>query len=319
MVDVGEKDVTRRTAVAGGFIAVSLEVLEAVEKGTASKGDVLGVARVAAITAVKRTADLIPMCHPLNIDKCAVEFEIDRPNRRIHLTCTVKVSGRTGVEMEALTGVGVGLLTIYDMCKSMDKTMEIGGVRLLSKTGGRSGHFTAGAPPLPRRAAGPVTLAVSGLKNSGKTTLLERLIPRLSARGFRIGVVKHDGHDFSPDVEGTDTHRLLAAGALGVGIFSETKSMLVRTGGGVDETDLAGSLGGLDLIFLEGFKHSSHPKIEVLRGAVSTSPVCAPETMLAIATDLPLQLEGVPVCHLDDIERLGGLVEAHIRKRREDA
>jgi cyclic pyranopterin phosphate synthase len=312
MVDVGDKDVTRRTAVARGFIAVSPKVLEAVEKGTASKGDVLGVARVAAMMAVKRTSGLIPMCHPLNIDNCAVEFELDKPAGRIHLTCTVKVSGRTGVEMEALTGVSVGLLTIYDMCKSMDKTMEIGGVRLLEKTGGRSGHFTA------RRTAGPAFLAVSGVKNSGKTTLLEKLIPLLAARGFHSGVIKHDGHDFSPDVEGTDTHRLLTAGAAGVGIFSAVKSMLVRTGGGVDETDLARQLGGLDVIFLEGFKHSGHPKIEVVRGAVSTTPVCAPETLFALATDLPLHLEDVPVCHLDDIKRLGDLVETHIRKRRED-
>jgi len=324
MVDVGEKDITRRTAVARGFIAVSAKVLEAVEKGTASKGDVLGVARVAAIMAVKRTAGLIPMCHPLNIDNCAVEFEIDKPGRRIHLTCTVKVSGRTGVEMEALTGAGVGLLTIYDMCKSMDKTMEIGGVRLLEKTGGRSGHFTAGGaarsagPVFPDGPGAPAVLAVSGVKNSGKTTLIERLIPRLSERGFRSGVIKHDGHDFSPDVEGTDTHRFLAAGAVGVGIFSAEKSMLVRTGGGADETDLARHLGGPDIIFLEGFKHSGHQKIEVVRGAVSTSPVCAPETLLALATDLPLDLEGVPACHPDDIERLSGLVEAHIRKRWED-
>jgi cyclic pyranopterin phosphate synthase len=163
MVDVGGKDITRRTAVARGFIEVSAEVLEAVEKGTAAKGDVLGVARVAAIMAAKRAAGLIPMCHPLNIDNCAAEFEIDRPNRRIHLTSTVKTSGRTGVEMEALTSVGIGLLTIYDMCKSMDKNMEIGGVRLLSKTGGRSGHFTAGPS-----GRGPAVLAVSGVKSSPK-------------------------------------------------------------------------------------------------------------------------------------------------------
>ena len=314
MVDVGGKDITRRTAVAGGFIAVGAKVLEAVEKGTASKGDVLGVARVAAIMAVKRASGLIPMCHPLNIDHCAVDFELDRPGRRIHLTCTVEVSGRTGVEMEALTGVGIGLLTIYDMCKSMDKSMEIGGVRLIEKTGGRSGHFRAGASASPRRAA---VLAVSGVKNSGKTTLLERLIPRLAERGLKCGVIKHDGHDFSPDVEGTDTHRLLAAGALGVGIFSGTKSMLVQTGGNVDETDLARRLDGLDVIFLEGFKHSGYPKIEVVRGAASAAPVCAPETLLALATDLPFRPEGVPVCHPDDIERLSGIVETHLRKRLE--
>ena len=315
MVDVGEKDVTRRSAVARGSIAVSAEVLEAVEKRTTAKGDVLGVARVAAIMAVKRTAGLIPLCHPLNIDNCAVEFEIDRPGRLIHLTCAVKVSGRTGVEMEALTGVSIGLLTIYDMCKSMDKTMEIGGVRLLKKAGGRSGHFTAGpAGRSAGRAPGPAVLAVSGVKNSGKTTLIEKLISHLSERGFSCGVIKHDGHDFSPDVEGTDTHRLMAAGAAGVGIFSEAKSMLVRVGGGVDETELARHLGGSDLIFLEGFKRSGHPKIEVVRQAVSTTPVCAPETLLALATDLPIHLGGVPVCHPDDITRLGDLVESHIRK-----
>ncbi|MDR2725432.1 MAG: molybdopterin-guanine dinucleotide biosynthesis protein B, partial [Candidatus Adiutrix sp.] len=256
---------------------------------------------------------LIPLCHPLNIDNCAVEFEIDRPGRLIHLTCTVKVGGRTGVEMEALTGASIGLLTIYDMCKSMDKTMEIGGVRLMEKAGGRSGHFRAGGRST-GPGPGPAVLAVSGVKNSGKTTLIERLIPRLSERGFRCGVIKHDGHDFSPDVEGTDTHRLMTAGAAGVGIFSEARSMLVRVGGGVDEKELAGHLGGLDLIFLEGFKHSGHPKIEVVRQAVSTAPVCAPETLLALATDLPIRLGGVPVCHPDDITRLGELVESHIRK-----
>ena len=165
---------------------------------------------------------------------------------------------------------------------------------------------------------GPAVLAISGVKNSGKTTLIERLIPLLSERGFRSGVIKHDGHDFSPDVEGTDTHRLLTAGAAGVGIFSKAKSMLVRLGGGVDETDLARHLGGLDIIFLEGFKHSDYPKIEVLRGAVSTVPVCAPETMLALVTDLSFPMEGVPVCHPDDIERLVELVERHIRKKREN-
>jgi cyclic pyranopterin phosphate synthase len=143
MVDVGDKDVTRRTAKAGGFITMSAEALAAVEQGTVSKGDVLGVARVAAIMAMKRTAELIPLCHPLSLDHCAADFEIDRPGRRIRLTCTVKVSGRTGAEMEALTGVSIGLLAIYDMCKAVDKTMEMGGVGLLEKTGGRSGHFKA--------------------------------------------------------------------------------------------------------------------------------------------------------------------------------
>ena len=138
MVDVGKKEITNRIAKAGGYIIASLPVLEAIEKGTAAKGDVLGVAQVAAIMAVKRASDLIPMCHPLMIDNCSVEFKIDKPNLRIHIVCTVKLSGKTGVEMEALTGVSVGLLTIYDMCKAIDKTMEIGGIRLLEKKGGKS-------------------------------------------------------------------------------------------------------------------------------------------------------------------------------------
>jgi len=310
MVDVGGKDLTRRTARAGGFISVGAEALAAVEQGTAAKGDVLGLARVAAIMAMKRTAELIPLCHPLNLEHCAADFEIDRPRRRIHLVCTVKLRGRTGAEMEALTGVSVGLLTIYDMCKSLDKAMEIGGVRLISKTGGRSGRFTAH-----KSAGGPAILAVSGVKNSGKTTLIEKLIPWLAEKGFRCGVIKHDGHDFSPDVEGKDTYRFLAAGAEGIGIYSAAKAMLVRIGGGVDETVLARHFEDLDLIFLEGFKYSGYPKIEVLRGAASTEPACAPETLLALATDLPIHLEGVTICQLDNIERLGELVAAHIRKK----
>jgi cyclic pyranopterin phosphate synthase len=106
--------------------------------------------------AMKRAAELIPLCHPLNLEHCAADFEIDRPGRRIRLTCTVKVSGRTGAEMEALTGVSIGLLAIYDMCKSVDKTMEMGGVGLLEKTGGRSGHFKA------RRQAGDRAPTASG-------------------------------------------------------------------------------------------------------------------------------------------------------------
>ncbi|MCL2399724.1 MAG: cyclic pyranopterin monophosphate synthase MoaC [Defluviitaleaceae bacterium] len=140
MVDVGKKEITDRVAKAGGFIKVSSVVLDAVEKGTATKGDVLGVARIAAIMAVKRTSDLIPMCHPLAIDSCSVEFEIDKTNMRIYLICAVKLTGKTGVEMEALTGVSVGLLTIYDMCKALDKNMEIGGIRLIEKKGGKSSH-----------------------------------------------------------------------------------------------------------------------------------------------------------------------------------
>ncbi|MCI5902801.1 MAG: cyclic pyranopterin monophosphate synthase MoaC [Blautia sp.] len=141
MVDVSEKNVTRRTALAVGKICVCQEIIEAVTAGTVKKGDVLGVARVAGIMGVKRTSDLIPMCHPLPILKCSVDFQIHPEAGEICAFCEVKTEGKTGVEMEALTGVQVALLTIYDMCKAIDKRMVITDVHLVNKTGGKSGTF----------------------------------------------------------------------------------------------------------------------------------------------------------------------------------
>lgn len=141
MVDVTEKRETSRTAVAKGKIRVSPDTMKAIRGGNASKGDVLGVARVAGIMAVKRTSDLIPLCHPLLIGKTTVDFHIDETACEIECVCTAKVQGQTGVEMEALTGVSVALLTIYDMCKAIDKRMEIGSIHLAKKTGGKSGEF----------------------------------------------------------------------------------------------------------------------------------------------------------------------------------
>ncbi len=141
MVDVSEKRETSRMAVAKGKIRVSADTMLAISEGSAAKGDVLGVARVAGIMAVKRTSDLIPLCHPLLIGKTAVDFTADAEKCEVECTCTVKVRGQTGVEMEALTGVTVALLTIYDMCKAIDKRMEIGGIHLAQKTGGKSGEF----------------------------------------------------------------------------------------------------------------------------------------------------------------------------------
>ena len=141
MVDVSEKDVTSRVAVASGIIRVNADVMDAILNQKVKKGDVLGVARVAGIMAVKQTPHLIPMCHTLLISKCSVDFEIDKEALVIKAICTVKVEGKTGVEMEALTGVSVTLLTIYDMCKAIDKHMEMTDIRLESKEGGKSGTF----------------------------------------------------------------------------------------------------------------------------------------------------------------------------------
>lgn len=139
MVDVTSKPETEREASAAGRIIVNREVFQAIKAGTAAKGDVLGVAATAGIMGAKRTSELIPMCHILPITNCKINFEMDADECAIYCECTVKVTGKTGVEMEALTGVSVALLTIYDMCKAMDKTMEIGGIFLVKKTGGKSG------------------------------------------------------------------------------------------------------------------------------------------------------------------------------------
>lgn len=141
MVDVGEKAATKRQAVAFGKIRMNEECYSAVRGGGVKKGDVLGAARIAGIMAVKQTSSLIPLCHTLHIDKAAVDFEYIDDERSIAATCTVKTTGVTGVEMEALTGVSVALLTIYDMCKAVDKSMEIGSIYLLEKTGGKSGAY----------------------------------------------------------------------------------------------------------------------------------------------------------------------------------
>ena len=141
MVDVSEKAVTFREAVAHGIITMNAEAFAAVESGTVKKGDVLGVARIAGIMATKRTSDLIPLCHTLLLTKSAVEFTLHPEEHSIEAECTVRCEGQTGVEMEALTGVSVALLTVYDMCKAVDKGMELGEIHLVEKTGGKSGHY----------------------------------------------------------------------------------------------------------------------------------------------------------------------------------
>ena len=141
MVDVSDKPVTHRTALATGSILVGPQIMERVEAGTVAKGDVLGVARVAGIMAVKHTSDLIPMCHPLSVTKCNIDFKLEKEEGVIRTFCTVKTDGQTGVEMEALTGVQVALLTIYDMCKAIDKHMVMTDIHLIEKIGGKSGVF----------------------------------------------------------------------------------------------------------------------------------------------------------------------------------
>ncbi len=141
MVDVGDKDVTRRTAVAEGWIIMRPATLERIVAGAHAKGDVLGIARIAGIMAAKRTADLIPLCHPLALTRVTVDLEPAAEQNAVRCQATVETRGRTGVEMEALTAVQVALLTVYDMCKAADRGMILTDIRLLEKTGGKSGPW----------------------------------------------------------------------------------------------------------------------------------------------------------------------------------
>ena len=143
MVDVAAKAETHRVARATGHIRMLPATFELIASGTAKKGDVIAIARIAAIQGAKRTAELIPLCHPLPITRVTVDFELDRDNAEVRCTAQVETWGRTGVEMEALTAVQVGLLTIYDMCKAADRGMVMGGIRVLEKSGGKSGHWLA--------------------------------------------------------------------------------------------------------------------------------------------------------------------------------
>lgn len=143
MVDVSAKDVTNRIAMAENHVKMARETYDIITEGRARKGDVLGVARLAGIMAAKRTADLIPLCHPLPITKVSVDLEPDASLPGIRITATVKTTGQTGVEMEALTAASVAALTVYDMTKAVDKAMEIGGLRVVLKDGGKSGRYEA--------------------------------------------------------------------------------------------------------------------------------------------------------------------------------
>ena len=147
MVDVGAKSETHRIARAGGSIRMLPATLAQILKGDAKKGDVLGIARIAGIQGSKRTSDLIPLCHPISLTKVAVAFDIDEATSSIHCTVTAETYGKTGVEMEALTATSVALLTIYDMCKAVDRGMTISDIRLLEKQGGKSGHWQADQRP----------------------------------------------------------------------------------------------------------------------------------------------------------------------------
>ncbi len=164
-----------------------------------------------------------------------------------------------------------------------------------------------------KAAAGkPCMLAISGVKNSGKTTFLEKLIGELQNRGYRVAVIKHDGHEFEPDVEGTDTWRLRKAGAYGTAIFSKGQWMLTKQQQDMDEQQISELFPEADIILLEGFKNSSYPKFEIVRKGNSTESVCDADTLLGLVTDTDLRIEKVPSLGLEDFRKAADLLEGYL-------
>lgn len=164
----------------------------------------------------------------------------------------------------------------------------------------------------------PCIVAVSGVKNSGKTTLLEKIVTNLTKKGYKVAVIKHDGHDFVPDVEGTDTDRLRKAGAYGSGIFSGKRWMVIKEEPDISEKSLAVHFPEADFILLEGFKDSFYPKIEIVRKGNSTESVCKAETLLALVTDTDITIPQVPVLELNDIDGCIGVLERFLSDQNKD-
>lgn len=298
MVDVSGKAVTSRTATAKGSIVVSPETLKAIHEGTAKKGDVLGVARVAGIMAVKKTSDLIPMAHPLPIMKVSVDFQLDDEQHKVTAFCTVKTDGKTGVEMEALTGVNVTLLTIYDMCKAMDKRMRMENIHLCEKTGGKSGDIAYG-PQQP-------VISVCGIKNSGKTTVLEKLIPELISRGLKVAVFKNGGH-FTPDMPGTDTYRFLEVGATGTLFFDDSQYQVSRKLLPPYE-ELFTQFPEADLLLVEGLRGTELPKLEIIKPDDERSPALSEEKVLGYIAKDAAYTTSKPVFDREDIKGIADFI-----------
>lgn len=308
MVDVSDKAETHRIAIAEGTILMHPETQAMVLQDRAKKGDVLACARVAGIMAIKRTSDIIPMCHPLLItkSKCDIEpiapagtpaedvpegWAPARPDGQVgfHVLVTAGVTGKTGIEMEALTGASAACLTIYDMCKAVDRGMEIVDVRLLHKEGGRSGVWDraerqaaaaeaaaadgvapASAPAAPTPAV--PAIAFIGYQNSGKTTLVEKVIAELTRRGLRVGSLKHHGHHgFDIDVPAKDTWRHHQAGSKHVGLICATRWAEYADTREEDEMparELLSRYNDVDVVIIEGYKTEGFDNIVVARSGV---------------------------------------------------
>ena len=339
MVDVSQKADTERVAVAEGFISMHPDTLALIVEGKAAKGDVLACARVAGVMAAKQTSTLIPMCHPLNITKAKVECEPVREGERtdgrvgIHVTTTTGVTGKTGIEMEALTAASVACLTIYDMCKAVDRGMEVVDVRLLRKEGGRSGIWErtreepsaaeavgseAVEAPAPARPA--PAIAFIGYQNAGKTTLVEKVIAELTTRGLRVGSVKHHGHHgFDIDVPGKDSWRHARAGSRHVGLVCETRyAEYADTDTELPLPAMLARFTDVDVVIVEGYKTAGLPNVVVARSGVDrlrqeTSLNLVDENTVALACNDAMASRvhlNLPVIDINDAVAVADAVQA---------
>ncbi len=295
MVDVGGKQNTNRIAIAQAVVNMQPETLVAIQKGGVKKGDVLAVAQVAGVMAAKHTSAAIPMCHPLMLTAVDFSFSFDSEAARVVVECAVKTNGQTGVEMEAIHGASVAAMTIYDMCKAVDRWMTISEIRLMEKRGGKTGHV--------RRRQVPVVCIASGCSKTGKTTLMENLIRKLSGRGYRVGAIKGDCHGFEIDVPGKDTWRFTQAGAKATAIIGPDQwALMQKTGDKMTLSSAAEKVEGVDLLLVEGFKRAGRPVIEVVRREKGTQLATSGDNLVAVATDVTELEVDVPVFSLDDYD-----------------
>ena len=371
MVDVSEKAETRRIAIAEGTILMHPETQTMVLEDRAKKGDVLACARIAGIMAIKRTSDVIPMCHPLLITKSKCEIEPiaaadaapdalpegwapARADGRVgfHVLVTAGVTGKTGIEMEALTGASIACLTIYDMCKAVDRGMEIVDVRLLRKEGGRSGLWeraghaeetetgeltaegednqagSAGVDvdpvktgAVPAKTPAPA-IAFIGYQNSGKTTLVEKVIAELAARGLRVGSLKHHGHaGFDIDVPGKDSWRHARAGSKHVGLIcADRYAEYADTEEELPVHEMLSRYTDVDVVVVEGYKTEGLTNIVVARSGVdrlrgASSLELVDEHTLAIACNDTLAKTihiPTPVTDINDAPAIANIIERHL-------
>ncbi len=301
MVDVTDKNITHREATASGMIVMSKEAYEAIINNEIKKGPVLQTAVVAAIMGAKKTSELIPMCHPLNIGGVHIDIEELRTQNSFRIYATVSLDGKTGVEMEALTSVSIGLLTIYDMVKAIDKSMVISDMKLVKKSGGKSGEFGI----VQRKR---LVIGFSGPSNSGKTTLVKKLIERLSP-DFKVCAIKHDPKDKAEfDRDGKDSKLFFEAGA-NVGVLSPTRSTIFRHDS-CEVGELIACFGEFDYLFIEGLKHLPLPKIGVFRESIDESylPFCE---ALAIDGSVKNSHIGKSVLDLNNTQQILEWIEAN--------